>query len=414
MKKSQTLTYYITVAFCLCAVQLFSFKFISEDMWQLIDDAVICLLLIQVFAFGIMRSGKKKLFYNEVLLLMLIPFFSAISAYVYHGQSWQETFLAARPCLLLLFYFYVRKKDLSIEKIESIIVNFGLIVSAILIIQALIYPTVYFQQQKEQDLFEEREGIVRIFIQDPLYIVFALFFLANRLFTELKIRDIALFAFCMAGIFFTGTRQVIFSSVGVLFLFFLTSLNFRSRKAYRLLFLVVAFLGVFFYSGGSKYIDKLITLTNEQQVTNNDYIRIQEANFYFNTYMPSGLAYVIGNGYQYGASKYGKEIYQLEQDQGLYRSDVGLIGALNMFGLIYLIPIGIIFYKVFRSKLVERRFYKFFFLYVILTAFTGSNYFLLPWTFTLVFLLLNNVEKLITEKEPVNEPDLLMNKPVLN
>src|ERR1700674_2364125 len=100
MKKKDTSIYYITLLFCLCALQLFSFKYISFGQWQLVYDVIICILIIQIFTSKILRVVDDTLFHNEILMLMLIPFFSAVSAYLFHNQPWQQTFLAARPCLL--------------------------------------------------------------------------------------------------------------------------------------------------------------------------------------------------------------------------------------------------------------------------------------------------------------------------
>lgn len=388
----QRSTYYTTLLFCLCTIELFSFKLVSLDQWKLIFDLWTIFLIFQVIVYNIMSSGKK-LFHNEILMLIVIPFFSALPAYLFHGQDFGDTFLAARPCLLLLFYFYVKKKGLGIESIESLLVYFGVIVAAIYIIQYFTFPTTYFQQVKEQDIFDERGGISRVFIQDPLYIVFALFFLSNKIIKKATIRDVLLLVICLVGILFTATRQVIFLSLGTLFIYFILSMNFKLKKTYRTIGLFICLIGVLLYNGGSQFMGKLIALTDEQQSIGSDYIRIQEGDYFLTTYMPSDFAYLIGNGVNYGKSRYGQEISKLEREEGFFRSDIGLIGAVSMFGIIYLLPVTMIFIKVFRAKLKERRFYKFFFIYVLLTAFTGENYFFLPWPFTLLFLLLYIIEE---------------------
>jgi hypothetical protein len=407
------LRYNLTVLFCLCAVQLFSLKYITLDMWQVIYDLIVCLLAIQVFEYNILSPSGKGMFHREVMWLMVIPFLSAIPAYIYHGQNFIETFLAARPCLLMLFFFYIRKKGLPVEKIESLFMYFGVAVAGIYIVQAYIYPTVFFQQLRDQDVLE-REGVVRIFIQDPIFIAFALFLLLNRLLSAARMIDFFLFGLCLAGTFFTGTRQVIFSTLGCLLLFFITALNFRSKRTFVILLVSAIFAAGFLALGGLDYIFRLIELTNDQKVTDNDYIRFQEANFYMTTYMPSWVSYIIGNGYSYGASAYGKEIFRLEVDQNLFRSDIGLIGALNMFGAVYLLPVVSIYRKVFKVKLFDRRYYKFFFLYLLLTSFTGGNYFLTPWTFTILFLLLYNIEAVTIERGAIENVSILRNVTAAN
>jgi hypothetical protein len=398
MKNRGKFEYLITLLFCLCAVQLFSLKNISSDQWKLIYDVWEIFLVWQVVVYSIMSSGKK-LFHYEILLLLLIPFFSAIPAYIFHDQDFSDTFLATRSSLLLLFYFYIKKKGVSIEAIESILVYFGVIVASILIIQYFTFPTTYFQQIKDQEVFDERFGVTRVFVQDPIYIVFAMFLLSNRIIKKAAIVDVVLLVTCLVGILFTATRQVIFFSLGVLFLYFLLSMNFRLKKTYKTITIFIAIISVVLYAGGAKFIDKLITMSDEQRSSESTYIRVKEADFFLREYMPSPFAYLIGNGVNYGKSNYGREITKMELEEGYFRSDIGLIGALSMFGLIYILPIALIFYKVFRAKLEQRRYYKFFFLYVLITAFTGANYFYLPWTYTLIFLLLYIIEEETTRSK---------------
>ena len=57
------------------------------------------------------------------------------------------------------------------------------------------------------------------------------------------------------------------------------------------------------------------------------------------TYPQNFLEFVFGSGYDSLSSTYGKQIYNLKEYSGVYRSDLGIIGYWSMFGLIALVPI---------------------------------------------------------------------------
>ncbi|WP_290246122.1 hypothetical protein [Mucilaginibacter myungsuensis] len=331
------------------------------------------------------------------MALMLIPLFSAIPANIFHQQSYVHSILAAKHYLLFLFYFYLKTKRIDFESIEKLIVGLGVVVAIIYIVQTVTFPITFFQVIKDTNdvAFEVRANVVRILFFEPTYMVFALLYYGNKLVKERNIKNIVFLGICVTGVMLTATRQIIFFSIGSLMMLYLLTLNFRSVRTYSFLILFVVIAAVFVGVGGGKYLDSLINLTQRQDVTGADYVRLRAFNFYLYDYMPSIVNYIIGNGVNYGDSAYGKEMLDLEQGQGLYRSDIGLVGALNLFGIIYILPIFFIFLKVFRAKLHNRTYYKFFFFYILTTAFTGGNLFSLPWTFTLIFMLLYNVEKIV-------------------
>ncbi|MBE9662413.1 hypothetical protein [Mucilaginibacter myungsuensis] len=355
------------------------------------------MLVIHSFATRSLVYDKRTLFNKEILALMLIPLFSAIPANIFHQQSYVHSILAAKHYLLFLFYFYLKTKRIDFESIEKLIVGLGVVVAIIYIVQTVTFPITFFQVIKDTNdvAFEVRANVVRILFFEPTYMVFALLYYGNKLVKERNIKNIVFLGICVTGVMLTATRQIIFFSIGSLMMLYLLTLNFRSVRTYSFLILFVVIAAVFVGVGGGKYLDSLINLTQRQDVTGADYVRLRAFNFYLYDYMPSIVNYIIGNGVNYGDSAYGKEMLDLEQGQGLYRSDIGLVGALNLFGIIYILPIFFIFLKVFRAKLHNRTYYKFFFFYILTTAFTGGNLFSLPWTFTLIFMLLYNVEKIV-------------------
>jgi len=64
-------------------------------------------------------------------------------------------------------------------------------------------------------------------------------------------------------------------------------------------------------------------------------------------------------------------------NQILYRGDIGLIGALNKFGIVYVLVALLILLKVAfsRKKIIAPPYIRLLFIFFLLTSVTGVNYF---------------------------------------
>src|SRR5690606_31568872 len=108
---------------------------------------------------------------------------------------------------------------------------------------------------------------------------------------------------------------------------------------------------------------ELIEITNDQ-LDNDDYIRFLSADYYLNEYWPHWSTKLLGNGRAHGLSEYGEEMALLT-DLGFHRSDVGIIGTYNEFGIFYIINIAMFYFFGLFAKIREKKdkYLKIFFLY---------------------------------------------------
>ena len=95
-------------------------------------------------------------------------------------------------------------------------------------------------------------------------------------------------------------------------------------------------------------------LTNLYAETINDFERENNArliSFYYWLFYPENIFEVIfGSGVDSLKSNYGLEISKLKIVDGIYRSDLGLIGFWSYFGLISTIPIYILIFKIIKNR----------------------------------------------------------------
>lgn len=385
--------------------QGFSIKFITINNWSIINDIIIVIIAFSVFPSINAILQKRLLFFREILYLMLLPLVSIISSNIFHGQGFYESFLAYRPFLLYFFFFYLIRSKMSSEDLVEILLFFGVIVSLIYIVQSITFPNIIFQQNSVaislgNAILEERAGLTRFSIIDPLYMVFALCYYSGELSKEITRGKIILFTICLTGIIFTLTRQIIIGSlISSLFIFVLSNKD-KSKSISKLIVILAILIPSFLYFGAESIFSSLVNLTKEQSFDSSNYIRFQEVRFFLFDYMPSWFCYFFGNGLQYGASTYGKEISMYE-NSGMFRADIGLVGALNLFGIFYVITILSIYNKVFFKIKNIKPTYKFFFLYLFITSFTGDDYFSRPYAFIFILVLLYIIELNVTRKNGI-------------
>ncbi|WP_143157241.1 hypothetical protein [Cnuella takakiae] len=111
---------------------------------------------------------------------------------------------------------------------------------------------------------------------------------------------------------------------------------------------------------------ELIELTNRQITTNDEDIRYVSARFFLFDYWPqSPWAKWLGNGMAASDTNYLNELTMYAKVKGLYRSDVGIIGAFNQYGILYVVLVLSFLLKgiLIKIKSQDNRYLKIFFYY---------------------------------------------------
>jgi hypothetical protein len=136
------------------------------------------------------------------------------------------------------------------------------------------------------------------------------------------------------------------------------------------------FVGVILISLSSILFAGYIELTQEQVGSAEEDIRELSAEFYLYEYWPHWSATILGNGLPHPESTYGSEMAYLNDPIGFYRSDVGLIGAFNAFGLFYILNILWVNIKGVRKKYYtkETNYLRLFFLHTLLLVVISEYY----------------------------------------
>lgn len=378
--------------FCLISIRFWSFGLIPDKVYDYLDDLVIVFLTCIVMHEKIKCGSLKKGFFSiNIVLLMFLPYVSAVGAYVYHGQNFIDSFLTLRVHLYWLLYFVLHYYNVDVNKLVRFLLVVGLIWAILNIVQQFTYPSYWFFSRSDTDDYSIlRAGVYRFMPFRHQYGMFFVFYFFYDYLKTKRMKCLVYVLLGLAGFYFFGTRQflaITVISLGVMLLWM------NQGRRFFAMFLLFTSAGVVIYFQDA-LLGKFIELSAED--LNEDNIRLLAYDFYFNRYWPDDvISKVIGNGQNHSFNgSYAAEISRQEQDLRIFRSDIGLIGAYNKFGLLYVV--AVLWYNIRGLKDVyynkHNKFLKLFFLGTII-LFPLSIYYSHPSSIPFFCLITYLIEK---------------------
>lgn len=342
---------FVTIISFMVATKCFYFTGLSDwGGWRYYLWGAILLLLILQSSTPI--KYIKKPCFSIVFICILCPVISSVPCYLFHGQSFFDSIRAiiglSYPWLL---YFYLHKYKAPPRTIIKIICILGIIWTFLEIIQQFTYPSYWFAS-RGYDSKEEvalRNGVWRYMIQPWFIGYLAGVYYWFRYLNYRRIRDFLLMLLCLVGVYLYVTRVIIASILFVILMSFLFVNKIKlSRKLTVLLLMLIASIPIYLY--WDLFFGEFYNQTVEQYENSDTDTRMLAILFYGYDYFPSTVCNFFGNGIPLPFSSYGKEIISYEEIQGLYRSDIGIIGDYNLYGGFYIICLFFALWKFFSSR----------------------------------------------------------------
>lgn len=302
------------------------------------------------------------------LIVVIISFFNA---FVYWDQTPDLTFRSGIGIFIFVSYFYFLKKNMSRSILETtmfILAGIYLILWLYALSQA---PAVVFGNL---DTLQDNRGFYRVLQLSGLDTVVFLYFYCLTHISALKGRKCFLASLtivaCATAIFLSLTRMVILAVLS------LTAFYIVRKKS--IWFIVATLMLVFI---GSQYIlsneivESLITLSTESSASD---MRAPEYQMVFKLYPFRLGTFLFGNGNEHIASAYGQMEEYLKSAYAFHRSDAGYIGVYVTYGIVGLLILLSILWKVIKQKTTDENYYLklvvLFVFFVNITAYHFSNY----------------------------------------
>lgn len=395
----------------LVSIHLWSFRSIDDLTYEILEAIMLAgLVLIVIFNSHILIK-KGLIFKNYIHFFIWIPLLSVLGAYLYHDQAPNLSLLLLRSNLFWLLYFVLHIFNISKKQVISLLIFIGLVWIFLTIVQQFTYPSYFFYSRDDEIKSVYRAGIYRFMISGRQYGLFLLLYFFYKFLTTSKFYNLLFVFIGIAGFFYYGTRQFALAAAAcmVISIFFLQG---RAKWKYLLFAAVCAIVVINFkdYLFGN-----YIEMTNEQ-LEYGDNIRILSANFFLHDYWPGWGAKIIGNGPAHIASDYGKEMYWINTFMRYFRSDVGVIGAYNQFGILYVINIILINIKGLRIKFLNSKdkYLKLFFFNSIILLIVNQPYAsegIIPF-YCLTLYLIDKSIRVQNEKNNLPQAEIVENAKV--
>lgn len=339
------------------AISLNLFMFTPYLMLELGKTVVfgLALFLLGLCFFGSARKSEIKMVCKpEMILLIILPFISSISCYYYRGQSISTTILATRTVALLSIYFVLHKYKYSYDTVLKVVLRVSYIVTAIYILQQILYPSVYLfgQPITLDNPVEIRNGFYRFRLHSLIpFVYIGFYYMLNKWLQKRHNKHskkilISLFLFAFA-IYLTLTRQIwVCVLLPALFYNVLKDSKITGTKiAYIISGIVILYI---IYINIDIFVGKDLIQRSHAENTD-DNIRLLAMNFYGIEYWEDKTNMIFGNGYpSWGNSEYGNYMEFIETERKLYRSDIGIIGLFNIYGIVYVSALILLYVKLFK------------------------------------------------------------------
>ena len=342
-------TYFrLRVSFEILLIILMSCAFFDIRMFQPLfrnDNAIITYMLMLAYFFirnmgfsfrvGISQKMRPLWWLLAGVLLSFIP------AYLFYGQHLYYSVVAYRHFLGYFAFFALLSVQPRREELKMALYAFTVIYFICTLYVSFVNPKFIVFEAKEGLEFIEEGDFVHMLrgIQFlPLAYIFALDDLRKE---KIGFKNSLMAVFVFLVIFMIQNRSILFSCIVLTIFAALANKSARRRLITGSFMLVLLALAVFFMF---QYIDKLFTETIEQ-LSDQDYNRVK-AFVYFTSGENGFLSILLGNGFISGKVNPIMENLRLD---GIYHSDLGLIGFWHQFGLIPVLTILVVCFRALSS-----------------------------------------------------------------
>jgi hypothetical protein len=352
--------------------RLWSFHGLPDTFFDVIEF-LSAISLLSVFIWGYNKyDHTKPQFTINVVLLLLLPFLSAISASLFHDQSLYHSTLILRTNFVWLLYFALHIFNIPQQFVIKWMTIVGVVWAVLTIGQQFTYPYFFFYTRNDESGSEFiRAGMYRFMVNPHHFGLFLVVYYYNKFLLKWKMSSGIFVLIGLLGYYYFATRQ--FAVAALICMVILSFAQPGQMKIYATLIITLA-IAVLVLNRDSLF-DDYIQLTNEQLGSGED-IRILSAKHFLFDYWPHWITALIGNGMEHMNSPYGEQMLFLNEVFSYYRSDVGIIGTLHMFGIFYVCNIIWINVKGLRQKYYndKKSYLKVFFINTLMLLIISENH----------------------------------------
>jgi hypothetical protein len=311
-------------------------------------------------------DGIRKRFGTEIWMIFIALIVSAFACVFFHEQSILTSLFSQYEFYIFILYFLLHRMRPDTVKIVDMFVWLGYIYCFIYFLQYFAYPA----KIVSSIIFNDR-GTIRIFMPGSQYIFASWFILLSRFFITKRVINLIGLIPILIVFILLGTRQVLAT---VILLTLLNILLSRAIKSKVTTYILIALMLIPFYFLFQGIFDQLFEVSRKAQSGMKDNIRVLAANYFLFDFNRNPLWVITGNGMPGPHSHYGTFLSNMSEKLGYYQSDIGIIGDLSKFGILFALAQLMFMIKLIFLKYSEKHaFIRYNAIAMLLTMFTGAG-----------------------------------------
>ncbi len=273
--------------------------------------------------FGIFPKLKPFWWILAGILISFIP------AYLYYGQHLYHSVVVYRQIAGYLVYPVLLSIEPSKVEIKRALYAFSVLYLLTLVWTTLFHPE-WVMLVEDAEFIEEGDMAHRL-PGDQFLVLALIFALDDFRYKKAKVRYLFLSLLIFLDIFLIQSRTILLATIVVVIMGAI--LDRKSSRRLMAEVIMVFFLTIFFILA-YKYILSMFEET-VRQLNNPDYNRVK-AFYYFTSGVNGWPSYIWGNGFISGTVH---NIMEQLRNEGIYHSDVGLLGMWHQFGILPVLTI---------------------------------------------------------------------------
>ena len=328
------------------------FNYVNVDQ-RFINTTIksVCLLF---FAFFVLKHplGPKYHFFYFVLFFSFFPFLSIVNSLSLFDQGILDGLRATLPSCIWLLYFVLHYFNVKEGTILRAFLICGLFIVGVQIVQQYTYPDAVFgvftdeismEKNLDGEIAKQRNGLWRFNVGNKMYytapFLFAAWIWLRKKFDKYLLIIIALF---LVSTYLTLTRQVMVSMILTLLMSAVFGLK---RNKWRLVLFVLLILW-----GGYEFYDVLFESLEVQTEEDSLGVRLFAYQYFWNDSLRNASTFLLGFGVPSGSGAFAEYQQHLAKDLYCYVADVGAVGMIWKFGILYVLTCFYFFYYLFYKQ----------------------------------------------------------------
>lgn len=326
---------------------IYTTNFINYSYWNPTLGGRISYFLYLFIGYLALKSNISRYqlpLKNIITLLFFIPLLCIITKIFHYGESISDEKIIIFSGLTFLFFYIFYKYHITENDIIKLLSIFGLIVFIIQVYQQILPSKAIFGIYNENTLGYEtdniasiRNNLYRFRLGTSLFTIFCTYYYWDQFRQKIDIKNFILFIIFLVSIYLYMTRQLMISTIITLCfsIFYIRNIKIRISVILTIILLMII---LFYYS--DILFGALIEQTKEE--VNEENIRLLAFGFYWNKIITNPLTFILGSGHPESLN-----IWQNEFK--LWTSDIGIIGSMFHYGLLWIILYFHIIYLVLKK-----------------------------------------------------------------